>query len=197
MPGAVFVAVVLQVTRRGGTSGPLMVIGHGIIEFVLTVALVLGLSGFMKQVTVQLMISLVGGLFLLWMGLDIIRNVGQASLQVEQNQRTPSIVNMHPIVAGLLSSSVNPYFYLWWATVGNMLTLDGFKIAGLLGVGVFFVSHWMSDLSWYTFVSVSLSKGHKFMTDRVYKALLGSCGFLVIVLGLWFVWTGIQLTFPR
>jgi len=193
MPGAVFVAVALQVTRRGWTAGPLMIIGHGILELIITSGLVLGLSSIMKQVTVQLLISLAGGLFLLWMGADIIVNARLTSLQENQGQKTPGIVNMHPIIAGLLASSVNPYFYLWWATVGNMLTLDGLKIAGLLGVGLFFVSHWISDLSWYTFVSISISRGRKFMTNSVYRALLGSCGLLVIMLGLWFIFAGIQL----
>jgi threonine/homoserine/homoserine lactone efflux protein len=197
MPGPVFVSVVLQVTRRGWTSGPLIVVGHGILEFALTIALVLGLSGFMRQVMVQLAISVVGGFFLLWMGIDLIRNVRHASLQVEPNQKQPRIVNMHPILTGLLASSANPYFYLWWATVGNLLTLDGLRISGLLGVAVFFVSHWMSDLSWYTFVSVSLSKGRKFMTDKTYRLLLGSCGLLVLVLGLWFIRTGMLLVYQQ
>ncbi|MFH0848682.1 MAG: LysE family transporter [archaeon] len=192
MPGAVFVTVVLQVARKGWISGPLIVVGHGILEAALTLALALGLSTLIGMESVHAAIGVFGGFILILMGVDLLRNATHATLQRHQIERPPRIARLSPVLSGLLASSVNPYFYLWWATVGNMFTLEGLRIAGMAGVGVFFLSHWMSDLSWYTLVSITLSRGRRYMTDRIYRTILGSCGLLVLMLGAWFLWGGIR-----
>lgn len=128
-------------------------------------------------------------------GGDLINNARRATLTADTDYKEPRIARLSSILAGFLASSVNPYFYLWWATVGNMFALEGLKVVGIIGAGVFFISHWMSDLSWYTVVSLSISKGRKVMTDRTYRVVLGSCGLLVLVLGIMFVCSGMQSVF--
>jgi hypothetical protein len=68
---------------------------------------------------------------------------------------------------------------------------QGLKIAGLVGLVAFLVFHWMSDLSWYGFVSICVDKGFSIMDDKAYKFILGGCGIFLIVLGINFVYNGI------
>ncbi|MCJ7662738.1 MAG: LysE family translocator, partial [Desulfobacterales bacterium] len=49
MPGPVLTVTIAEATRRGFWAGPLIVLGHGIIEFTLFVALVLGLGSVLKH----------------------------------------------------------------------------------------------------------------------------------------------------
>jgi threonine/homoserine/homoserine lactone efflux protein len=186
MPGTVFVAVVLQAARKGWKVGPQIILGHAVLEAPLEMALVLGLSTFIGIQLVRTVVGFVGGAFLLWMSLGLLKASRHAKFPATINGSKS--VSSHPVLSGLLASSVNPYFYVWWATVGNMFTVKGLEIAGLIGVAVFFLSHWMSDLSWYTFLSWSVSKSRRYMTDQVYRIVLGACGIFLVILGLIFVY---------
>lgn len=194
MPGTVFVAVVVHAAKRGWIVGPLIVLGHVMLETVMGIALVLGLSTLMGVQAVRTAVGLVGGFFLLWMSIDLIRTSKRAGLFSEASSKSLGIVTSAPVLSGLVASSVNPYFYVWWATVGNVFTMKGLEIAGLLGVTVFLISHWMSDLSWYTLVSWSVGKSRRYMTDRVYRATLGVCGLFLFVLGAVFLYAAISGT---
>jgi len=188
MPGTVFVAVVLQAARKGWKVGPLIVLGHALLETGFGIALVLGLSAVMGVQIVRTTIGFVGGIFLLWMGFSLLKTSRHAEiLTTSTSGQEPPLVSSAPVLAGLVASSINPYFYVWWATVGNVFTMKGLELAGLLGVAVFLVSHWMSDLSWYTLISLSVGKSRRYMSNRIYRAILGVCGLFLIVLGSAFI----------
>jgi hypothetical protein len=65
--------------------------------------------------------------------------------------------------------------------------MKGFELAGLVGVATFLVSHWMSDLSWYTLVSWSVGQSRRYMTNRMYRMVLGTCGLFLLALGFFFI----------
>lgn len=182
IPGTVFVAVVLHAARRGWIAGPLIVFGHIVLETATGIALVLGLSTVIGIQAVRKAIGLVGGFFLLWMSVDLVKASRRAELSSHTSSNSLGAATSAPILSGLIASSVSPYFYVWWATVGNVFAMKSLEIAGLLGVAVFLISHWMSDLSWYTLVSWSVGKGRRHMTDRVYRAILRVCGLFLFIL---------------
>jgi len=188
MPGTVFVAVVLQAARKGWKVGPLIVLGHALLETGFGIALVLGLSAAMGVQIVRTTIGLVGGVFLLWMGFSLLKTSRHAEILTTSSEREPPLVSSAPVLTGLVASSINPYFYVWWATVGNVFTMKGLELAGLLGVAIFMVSHWMSDLSWYTLISLSVGKSRGYMSNRIYRMVLGACGAFLIALGLVFLY---------
>jgi len=187
MPGTVFIAVVLHAAKKGWRVGPLIVLGHAILETGMGMALILGLSTVMGIQTVRTLIGLLGGVFLLWMGLDLLRASRHSKILTESTIQDATLLSSSPVVTGVVTSSVNPYFYVWWATVGNVFTMKGLEIAGLVGVAVFLLSHWMSDLSWYTFVSWSVGKSRKHVSDRTYRTIMGICGLFLLCLGLVFL----------
>lgn len=187
MPGTVFVAVVLQAARKGWKVGPLIVLGHALLETGFGIALVLGLSAIMGVQIVRTTIGLVGGIFLLWMGFSLLKTSRHAEILTRSGGQEPPLVSSGPVLAGLVASSVNPYFYVWWATIGNVFTMKGLELAGLVGVAIFLISHWMSDLSWYTLVSLSVGKSRRYMSNRIYRTVLGVCGLFLIVLGSAFI----------
>jgi len=187
MPGTVFVAVVLQAAKKGWRVGPLIVLGHALLETGFGIALVLGLSAVMGVQIVRTTIGLVGGIFLLWMGFNLLKTSRHAEILFGSRGQEPPLVSSGPVLAGLVASSVNPYFYVWWATVGNVFTMKGLELAGLVGVAIFLVSHWMSDLSWYTLVSLSVGRSQRYMSDRIYRTVLGVCGLFLIVLSSAFI----------
>ena len=80
---------------------------------------------------------------------------------------------------------------MWWFTVGMTFMYQGLKIAGLVGLIAFLVFHWMSDLSWYGFISICVDKGSSIIGEKTYKFILGGCGIFLIALGINFVYNGI------
>ena len=194
MPGTVLVAVILQTARKGWRAGPLIVLGHAVLETGFEIALVLGLSAIVGVQIVRTTIGFVGGIFLLLMGFNLLKNSRHAEILSESRDQKPPLVSSAPVLAGFVASSVNPYFYVWWATVGNVFTMKGLELAGLVGVAVFLTSHWMSDLLWYTMVSLSVGKSKRYMSNRIYRAVLGVCGLFLIVLGSVFLYGALSGT---
>ena len=187
VPGPVFVAVVSQATRRGLMAGPMAVAGHATLETATAVLLWIGLGVFLTSVWTRSIVGLFGGAFLVWSGSRLLMYARKASIQESLKDASVAIVKHSPIIVGLATSAINPYFYFWWATVGNDFMLWGFEVAGLIGVGVFLVSHWMSDLAWYTFVSSSIHRGKKLITDKVYRTILSVCGVSLLGIGVIFL----------
>ena len=79
----------------------------------------------------------------------------------------------------------NPYWSIWWLTIGMGLVLAAQK-RGFAGVAIFFLGHILADLSWYSFISFSLCKSAKHMSVRAYRVLLAVCAILLIGFGVWF-----------
>lgn len=188
MPGPVLAVTISESARRGFRAGPLLVLGHAIVELPLVVALAWGLSEVLEQNLVAGIIGVVGGLFLLGMSYALLRQARQAVSPLEVSSQPQRHVHWL-IVSGALLSVANPYWLLWWATVGTKLVLWSLA-AGAIGVVVFFLGHILSDLGWYSIVSLVIARGKRFMSLRVYRGLLLTCCLFLAGLGVYFVVSG-------
>ena len=191
MPGPVTTLVVTETAKRGFIAGPLITIGHALLELAMVVALFFGLGDLLKQNLVAGAIGVLGGLFLLWMGFDIVRSawLGKVSLDTSQHDEGTQ-PSTNPIVAGALTSIANPYWILWWATVGAA-SLISFRAFGIPGVIAFYVGHSMADWVWNNFVAFIVATGRRAMNDRVYRGILVVCGVFLIALSFYFVSSGV------
>ena len=187
VPGPMFVATVVWSTKRGHIAGPLIVLGHMVAEISVMLALLLGLSFVFRSSEVRLISGVFGGLFLVWSSISLLRTSWSADTQLQLRLENSSPMSGNPILAGLVTSLSNPYFFIWWATVGNHYTTLGLETASYLGVIVFALSHWLSDLAWFSLVSFSISKGRKVMSDKIYRSILAVCGVLLLILGTLFI----------
>jgi threonine/homoserine/homoserine lactone efflux protein len=73
VPGPLFTITVAESARKGFISGPLIILGHGILELSLIMLLILGLAPFFSDPAVIIVISVLGGLMLVYMGYRMIR----------------------------------------------------------------------------------------------------------------------------
>jgi len=188
MPGPVLAVTISESARRGFRAGPLMVLGHAIVELPLVVALAWGLSEVLEQSLVAGIIGVVGGLFLLGMSYALLRQARRAVSPLEVSSRSHRQVHWL-IAAGALLSIANPFWLLWWATVGTKFVLWSLT-AGTVGVAIFFTGHILSDLGWYSMVSLVIARGKRLMSLRVYRGLLLTCSLFLVGLGVYFVVSG-------
>lgn len=178
MPGPVF-AVSIAKGHRHGLAGSLIALGHGLLEFPLMLLIFLGFSRYFTDPLAWKLISTVGGAMLVYMGVKMFQarsKMGEAETDLPYGS----------VAAGFATTGSNPYFYLWWGTVGAALILNA-SIFGTLGLIVFYFVHWLCDLAWYSFVSLATFRSSKFWTQTTHKVVFGLCGFFLVALGGWFI----------
>ncbi len=205
MPGPLFTYTVRESLRRGFVAGPAVAAGHVVVELVLVVALGLGLSRFLSSDSlVAAIISLLGGLFLLWMGWGMVRGAdaggqlledtaaaargdGEAVASAPTGPTLEAVSVLAP--AGVLISVSNPYWSIWWATIGMGLLSKGLDY-GAPGAVSFFTAHALSDIVWLSFVAFLLASGRRLLGGRAYRGIVFACGMGLLALGGWFLTSG-------
>ena len=188
MPGPLLALNIGESARRGFWAGPILVAGHGIAEIILLVALVLGLGQFLEKSSVSSVIGLVGGLFLIWMGLSTLKRAWRETSLLGVSQKASA----HPrvlVLSGALVSIANPFWIVWWATVGVAYVAWSLQ-QGAFGVISFYSGHILSDLGWYSLVSLVIVRGRRIVSDKVYRGLLIICGVALLALGGYFIASG-------
>jgi threonine/homoserine/homoserine lactone efflux protein len=189
MPGPLLTVTVSESSRRGMSTGPLMIFGHGLLELALIVALVSGLAPILARDDVFILISLTGGAVLLWMGLSMLRSLPELTLDCHATSKK----SRNLVVMGIVLSAVNPYWLIWWASIGLSYIMHSLKF-GILGVTAFFLGHILADLAWYALISFGIAKGQHLFSNKFYRQLIGGCGVFLILFSCWFFYSGVQKT---
>ena len=188
VPGPLFTITVSESAKRGASTGPLIILGHAILEVVIIILILSGLSPFLKHETTRWVISLMGGGMLILMGGMILKDLPKARLVYTGDGQKQG---MNLILTGILASLSNPYWVIWWATIGLGYLVSSLKF-GLAGVALFFLGHISADLAWYSIISYTVARGRKVVGNRGYKAVLLLCGVFLIFFGAWFLSTALE-----
>jgi threonine/homoserine/homoserine lactone efflux protein len=185
MPGPLLTATISESSQRGFIAGPLMIAGHAILELGLVIALLTGLAPFFQMPVVFVISALAGSAILLWMAFGMFRGLPSLSLSWEGQQKKLN----YPVVSGILMSIGNPYWIIWWATIGVGYILYSRQF-GLWGVAFFFAGHILADLVWYSLVAAAVTGGKHFLTDRLYRGLIALCAVFLVVFAGYFAYAG-------
>ncbi|MCX7919742.1 MAG: LysE family translocator [bacterium] len=188
MPGPMFTVTISHAAKQGVIAGPLVVLGHAILESALVLAVGFGLGKLLLIKSVTAVIGIFGGAILLWMGFGMIRNVKSLTLSFSISQPKNT---SRSIIDGIITSLANPYWFIWWASIGLALILKAWDI-GMLGLIFFFFGHIASDFAWYTAVSTAVAAGKKIMNDIAYRVMIGICGIILIGFGFYFGFDGLK-----
>ena len=187
MPGPLFAVTVEKAAKRK-TAGLLIAVGHGIVEFPLMFFIYFWLSRFVIPEVVPIAVGVVGGLLMMYMGVNTFRNRHDASQKVE-------VPRQESLFAGIWTTAVNPGFILWWITIGTALIMNA-QIFGLLGFSVFAVVHWLCDFLWYAVVAFVIFKSRRFWNEKVHTAIFVFCFAVFVGFGAWFfssaLWSAIS-----
>ena len=195
MPGPLFTITISESARCGFKAGPLLMIGHAVLELLLVIAIIKGLGAYLQLPPVLGVIALLGGILLLYLGTDMVRTAGRLSLQTDPEQPHPRH-GRHPITLGILASLSNPYWTLWWATIGLGYLATAMKF-GYAGVAAFFLGHIAADFAWYSLLSLGMSRGKAFLKDSGYRLLIRVCGVFLFCFGGWFIFSARNFLFSN
>ena len=185
-PGPI-TAVTVSKGTKSPHAGAIIALGHGIVEIPLMILILYGFGEILKILYIKAIIGLLGGLFLLKIGLDLLQGIKQAKIDSSNNPHSP-------LMAGIILSLANPYFLIWWATIGSILIFRSITF-GLLGFVIFMILHWFCDFFWCYFLSALSFKGGQFFGKRLQQVLFLICGIFLLFFSSKFIYDAAKIIF--
>ena len=166
-------------------AGLFIALGHGVIELPLMILIYFGFSSVFNNESVKISIGLLGGMFLLKMGFDMFKSIKNIP------DKNGGIIRQ-PLLIGLILSACNPYFLLWWISVGAVLIITSIKY-GMIWFILFAVIHWLTDLIWLYFLSAVSFKGKNYAGQKLQTVFFKVCGVFLIFFGINYIVDSIKL----
>ncbi|MFC2070274.1 LysE family transporter [Chloroflexota bacterium] len=183
-PG-IMLAMVVAKSYKSPWAGAWIALGHAIIEIPIILLIYLGFAQFFQNTAVQLVLSILGGGMIIWMGAAMFRARKAIVLQGKD-------LPYNAFTAGILTSALNPFFWVWWATIGSMLVMKitDFGTGGLVALTLV---HWLCDLIWLFLISVLVYRTRALWGQRLQEWLFIGCSLLLVGFGVWYIISGIRL----
>ncbi len=186
-PGPLFLASTLRATKHGGQAGIECAIGHTMVEFPLVIGLTVGLQTILQSLTD--LIAITGGIVLLvFASVQLL----QVSRRIElDSKKLPSSWDKRPgIIVGLVFTALNPFFILWWVTVGTKLTSEALALGAVAGVLAMFAAHIWMDYAWLGGTAKLAGRG-RLILGRWYRVLLVIFSLTMFYFGVSFIFSAI------
>jgi len=181
MPGPLLTAVIAESIKHGRKSGPLITLGHGLLEILMVIIILFPLNQFVHNPIILKSIALVGALLLLYSGTKMLLSLKELELEFKAETTASSGL----VLTGVTMSLSNPYWTIWWLTIGLGLVLSARQVSWL-AIGVFFLGHILADLIWYTAISYMVSRGRNYLSRNLYRGVIAVCALLLIVFAVYF-----------
>jgi threonine/homoserine/homoserine lactone efflux protein len=178
-PGPTLVATINASIAGDWTTGLKVSLGHIIVELFLVILILLGLATIAIPYTSA--IAGIGGIALIAFGAMTIAGSRKATMRTSSPQKLTN-----PYMAGLVTSAANPYFWIWWLSIGSAMIIAGLQ-GGLVLVGALMIGHWSADTVWLTIVSTGVSKGSMIVSDSTYQKIITLCGIFLILFGAYYL----------
>ena len=184
MPGLMF-GVTLVKSLKSPWAGAQISLGHAVVEVPLVFLVYFGLARFFENTILQLVLSVLGGGMVIWLGINMFR----ARTEMISGSKD---IPYNALVTGIITSALNPFFWLWWATIGSMLVMK-FLDFGMVGLTAFIIVHWLCDLVWLSLVSNLVYRTHSLWGRKFQEGLFIASSLLLVGFGVWYLVSGIQI----
>jgi threonine/homoserine/homoserine lactone efflux protein len=188
-PGPLFLASILRATKSGTMAGVECAVGHTIVELPLVVGLAIGLSAFFSQPLLKA-IAIVGGLVLV--GLAVLQlNQARSKIEMNPSNFSEKLSRRPTILAGIALTGLNPFFLLWWLTVGTYLISQAYVAGTIIDVLAMFAAHIWMDYAWLGGTASLASRGH-LLLGRWYRGVLVVFGVVMMYFAASFIVSGLS-----
>ena len=193
-PGPLLALDIRESSERGFWAGPYIATGHSLLELIVVVLLAVGLLRFLEEGAAFTVIALSGGLFLLWTGWGMIRQRSKGLPSTTGGLRRSGHYHPgRPMLGGAVLSLTNPYWSLWWVTIGATFLAETRSLGlGTLGIAAFYLGHIISDYSWFSTVSLATATGRRIMNQTTYRVVVVFCGLFLWAMAVIFIVTGVR-----
>ena len=176
-------AATVQAGLRNRHAGALVAVGHAAVEFPLMLLVMWGVK-LLGSNAFRIMVGLAGGACLLAMGAMTLAGMGKSASEKAVAR------GKGPILTGVLVTAGNPYFLIWWATIGLALCTDAMHY-GPAAFALFAIVHWLCDLVWLEALSVGSFAGARLLGGRARYFVPIACGVVMLLFGGKFIYSAI------
>ncbi len=190
MPGPLLTYTIRKAMSIGPRAGFIIIAGHGILEMFLVIIIFLGFDIVLKSELSQIIIGIIGGILLAYMGIDMIVNSIKNKVSIKTDSDKSGSGNM--ILSSVVLTASNPYFIIWWAIIGLGFIMRSYESYGVAGVAVYYFGHITADVTWYAFVSVIVGKTRRFIKEKPYRIIILCLGCILVFFGVQFFYGAIQ-----
>jgi len=180
-PGPLFAANVMYGLREGKISGIKMAMGHTIVEFPLILLLGVGFFSIESIPEIRTAITILGAAGLFVFAILQIRSVTKQKFNLETRS------GQGPVVAGILLSALNPFFIIWWLTIGLVLISESIQNFGIIGIVILFLFHIWMDYAWLFTIAAFSSKAKNYLSKRNFKIIIIGLSVVLIYFGIDFL----------
>lgn len=164
-------AVTVEGGKESPHSGSFVALGHALVEFPLVLVIYYGATAFLQGDLVKQVTGIVGSLFLLYMGYSMFISSRDPLCSAKRK--------FSPFLSGVVLSGLNPYFVIWWLTIGTTFIVKSIN-HGFFALLVFYVIHWLVDFAWLYFLSAVSYKGGTFFGHNFQRIITLVCSLLLI-----------------
>jgi threonine/homoserine/homoserine lactone efflux protein len=178
-PGPLFVSTISSAIRGGKIVGLKIAFGHTLVELPLVVMIGLGVLSLESMPEFRIIISALGAL-------SVFAFAGLQIRSVLKSNGTTKGYKYGAFLTGVFLTGLNPFFLVWWFTIGIKLISDALLLWSLWGILVMFAMHIWMDYAWLFFVS-SVSARVKFLSDKRYKICMIGINGALIYFGISFI----------
>ncbi|TBR08321.1 MAG: lysine transporter LysE [Candidatus Nitrosotenuis sp.] len=179
-PGPLFVATITNGIRHGARAGLKIALGHTLIELPLVILIGLGVLSLGAMPQFRILIGILGALSLF----------GFAGMQIRsvlKNDPAQSKSKYGSFLTGILLTGLNPFFLIWWFTIGFKLISDALLLWSISGILIMFGLHIWMDYAWLVLVSFLSSRGQVFLSNKRYKMCMIGINLILIYFGISFI----------
>ena len=185
-----------KTNKRGYLMGLWIITGHAILEMGIIILLLLGFSFVLKNIAVVRIIGVSGGLILILFGVSIIRDIFNGNISTsflnsrDEPNKDPGLIENksieNPVFGGIMVSMSNPYWWVWWATIGFAFMIQfNISFKNWPKLLAFFLGHEAGDLIWYLLVSTLAFFGLRHMNRKAYYGILMFCAIFMVLFGIY------------
>ena len=178
-PGPLFAANLAYGLKGGAKAGLKMAYGHTVVELPLVILLGVGALSLESIPYFREVVALLGAISLFVF----------AGMQIKSVLKKPSSIfeGRHgPFLAGIMLSALNPFFLIWWFTIGFKLISDALILASFVGIGIMFAFHIWMDYAWLGTVGYVSSKGKKILSSKNYMLFMIAISGILVYFGIMF-----------
>ncbi|HHV80470.1 TPA: LysE family transporter [bacterium] len=185
-PGPLMTLVLAQSSIGGWKKSLEIISGHAILEGILLILLLFGLQPILEHPIFLRSFTLLGSVFLIYMGITLFISILNNRIEIKNSDP----VKIPLTLAGALTSLGNPYWLLWWITIGVSFITQAKNLL-LPGILSFYTGHILADYTWYIFIGI-LGQGLSLpFWGKVYRYVLYFSSLFLFGFGLYFIYYAI------
>ncbi|MFN2290596.1 MAG: LysE family translocator, partial [Anaerolineae bacterium] len=171
-------ALVISASVRSGLAGGLRVALAPFVTDLPIILLAVLLAGSLPPEALR-WVGTVGGLVVIWMGIEAVRSARDAALPEGVGDRDDS---RRELWRGVAVNALNPHPYLFWATVGGPALVSGYRVSPWY-VLAFLAPFYLVLVGSKMIVAWVVSRRAGGLSLDWYRRVLVGCGVLMMMMG--------------